>query len=287
VNWVLLVLLSAVFFAAANIIRKHVLSKEHPLEFLAARGFFTILLLLLFAPFVNFGLGWRALGLIYFASAIASVGYYYQTKAQRKTDISYLSPLQNLSPLVLVFLAFLFLNEQLEAVQLLGVLAIVFGSYTVTVSATGNILAPLRELKKDYWAHIAISVVFLAVAVLLDKYLLLSIDPVTYLFFAWLFMNLNYLVLDWVLYDWAHIAVDLRKGWHWLFLSAAFSVVSMWCFYTALSWPGVLVSLAFPLRRVSSVIETLFGGSIFKEKNLPLRLFSCLIMIVGVVLVIS
>lgn len=286
-SWILLVLLSAILFAMANIIRKHVLNKEHTLEFLAARGFFTILLLLLLAPWVNFGLDWRWLGLIYLASLIATVGYYYQTKAQRRTDISYLAPLQNLSPLLLLLIAYLFLHETLNPVQMLGVLALVFGSYAVTATTTNSFLAPLRELRNDYWHHIIISVVFLAIAVLMDKFLLLTVDPVTYLFFGWLFMNLNYMVLDWVRYDWEHIMVDFQKGWHWLLLSALFSVASMLLFYTALSWPGVLVSLAFPLRRFSALIETVFGGSLFHEKHLPLRMFACLIMLVGAILIIQ
>jgi drug/metabolite transporter (DMT)-like permease len=285
-NWIVLTLVSAVLFAAANIIRKHVLNKEHSIEFLAARGFFVIPILLLLAPWIDTNLDLRILILIYVASLVATVGYYYQTKAQRHCDISYLSPLQNLSPLFLFFIAYLFLHETVNTVQILGILAVVIGSYTLAIEPHDNFLGPLRQFRKDYWMHIMVAVVLLAVAVALDKYLVGLVRPVTYLFFVWLFMSLNYIIFDWFAYGWKHILVDFQKGWHWLFLAAVCVVISMLFFYTAISLPGVLVTLALPLRRVSTLLETLFGGTLFHEKNLPRRLLACLITLVGVVLLI-
>lgn len=283
--WVVLVLISAVLFAVANIVRKFVLTKEHPLEFLAARGFFTIIVLFFLIPWVDMSIDFRVLGLIYLSSLVATIGYYYQTKAQRHTDISALSPLQNFSPLILIVFAYLFLGETITIVQFLGILAIVAGSYILTTHRIHPLLVPLSSIKRQYWLPVIFSVVILAVAAALDKFLLGFTHPATYLFFGWLFMNINYIMIDWWLYDWKHLIVDFRKGWFWLLLAAATSVASFLLFYEAISAPAVLVTLALPLKRVSTLIETLFGGTLFHEKNLPRKLFACLIMLVGVVLV--
>jgi drug/metabolite transporter (DMT)-like permease len=285
-SWILLVLISAVLFAAGNIVRKYVLAKEHPLEFLAARGFFTIMILFLLVPWVDTSIDLRVLGLIYLSSVVAAMGYYYQTKAQRHTDISYLSPLQNLSPLFLLIIAYLFLNETPTVVQLVGVFAIVLGSYTLTLKPNHSFLEPLRELKKHYWMHIWLSVILLAIAAALDKFLLGKVRPVTYLFFGWLFMNLNYIIVNLLIYEWDHIAVDFKKGWRWLLLAAVLSVASMLSFYYAIALPTVLISLALPLRKISTLLETLFGGTLFHEKNLAQRLFACVIILIGVLLIV-
>ncbi len=279
-------LFSAALFAAANIIRKHVLQKEHSLEFLAARGFFTIILLIPLAFFSDMHLDFRLLGLIYVSSLVATVGYYYQTKAQRHTDISYLAPLQNLAPIFVLLLAFIFLHEQVSGIQFVGLLALVVGSYIVAVNPKTGLLGPLAEFRKDYWLHILVSVLLLAIAAVLDKYVVSMITPVTYLFFGWLFMNINYVLFDWLRYDWSHITEDFRKGWHWLLLCSVFSIVSMLAFYHAIAAPAVLISLAFALRRVSTLIETVLGGTLFHEKFLVQRIFACIIMLIGVVLIV-
>lgn len=285
--WVLLVIISAVLFAFSNIIRKFVLGKEHPLEFLAARGLFTIFILLFLVPWVDTALDIRVLGLIFVSSLVASVGYYYQTKAQRHTDISILSPLQNLSPLFLLLIAYLFLGESITAVQFIGIIAIVGASYSLAMQKGDNVLSTLKHFTEDRWIHIWVSVLLLAIAVAFDKFLLGTIRPVTYMFFLWLFSNLNYIILNWWLYDWKHIAVDLQKGWHWLFIGALLNVVSMLCFYVAIGTPGVLVSLAFPLKRSSTLIETIFGGRMFHENNLVSRIVASIIMCIGIIFLVK
>jgi drug/metabolite transporter (DMT)-like permease len=241
-------------------------------------------LLLFVAPWVRSDLDLRLLGLVYLVSLIATLGFYYQTRASRHSDISYYAPLQNLSPVALFFMAFLFLHETVTTIQFLGILALVVGSYTVAAEGATSFLDPIKKVTSDNWINILASVVFLAAAAAFDKYMLVYIEPLTYLFFAWLFMSINYIILDYYLYNWDHIIVDFQKGWHWLFLCALFSLVSMWVFYEALRLPGVLVSLALPLRRVSALLETVFGGALFHEQNLVRRVFACLIMLVGIVL---
>ena len=285
-NWVFLVLLSAVLLAAADIIRKFVLKREHPLEFLAARGFFAVLVLFALVPWVSTDIDGRILGLIYLAALVATMGNYFQVKAQRHTDISYLSPLQSLTPIFLLIIAYLYLRETVTVVQFLGIVAIVVGAYTLTVAPGKEFALPFQEFKKEYWLHIWLSVVLLAIAAALDKYMLGMVRPITYLFFGWLFMNLNYIMINLWLYDWNHISVDIKKGWHWLLLAAVCIVGSGLSFFGALSMPGVLISLALPLRYVSVLLETFFGGRLFHERNLAHRLVACVVMLVGVVLVV-
>jgi uncharacterized membrane protein len=115
--------------------------------------------------------------------------------------------------------------------------------------------------------------------------MLALVTPVTYLFFGWLFMNINYILFDWFRYDWRFIATDFQKGWHWLLLCAVFSIASMLAFYHAIAAPAVAISLAFSLRRVSTLLETIFGGTLFHEKLFLQRVIACLIMLVGMILV--
>jgi len=217
---------------------------------------------------------------------VATIGNYYQVKAQRHTEISYLSPLQNLSPLFLLVIAYLFLRETVTVVQFLGITAIVAGGYTLTVAPGQEFTMPLKELKKEYWLHIWLSVILLAIAAALDKFMLGMVRPVTYLFFGWLFMNLNYILINLWLYDWRNISVDMKRGWQWLLLASVCLVGSALAFFQALAMPAVLISLALPLRFVSTLLDTFFGGTLFHEHRLAHRLVACLVMMIGVVLLI-
>ena len=287
VPWFVLVLISAVLEATSNVIRKHVLNHEHALEQLAVESIPRLALVLLLIPFLT-GTSFAEKTLIFCASLLLASALLYRNKGYRHLPISTVSPLFNFSPVILLVLAVLMLNEQPTALQLVGIGLVVVGGYALDLR-TKNLLAPFKKAAKSpYSAAIILSIVLFSFMALVDKILLdqQALPIVDYLFWLYIFLGINTLLLHWWWYGLGMLEEDLKKGWHWQLAIAACSIVGILFFYYAISLPEVLIALAVPVRRTSTLLEVLIGGRIFKEKNLLQKSFATGTMILGVTLLI-
>ena len=287
IPWFVLVLASAVLEATSNVIRKHVLNHEHALEQLAVEAIPRLALALLLIPFLV-GTGWQEKTLIYCTSILLASALLYRNKGYRHLPISTVSPLFNFSPVILLLLAILLLNEQPTALQLLGIGFVVLGGYALDLR-TKDLLAPFRKAAKSpYSAAIILGLVLFSFMALVDKILLdqQAYPVVDYLFWLYIFLGINTLLIHWWWYGLGDIKEDLRKGWYWQLAIAACSIVGILFFYQAIQRPEVLIALAVPVRRTSTLLEVIIGGRIFKEKNLLQKSVATGIMILGVLLIV-
>lgn len=287
IEWYWWVIGSAVLVAISNIIRKHVLNHQHAMEQLASSAPFRVLMLLGILPWVGFP-GWRMLGLIYVASGVLFTAMLYRNKSYRHLPISTVAPLNNFSPVFLLLIGVLVLGEQLTWPQLAGVLLIMIGGYALDLKGR-TLLAPLKHAtRSDYTANVILMLIFLSIIAALDKTIIntFGVQFTTYLFWLTAFLVINSILMQYALYGLQDIKEDLQKGGVWLFFETLFSFASIILLYHAFSLPGVLVTLAIPIRRTATLLEIVLGGTLFHERGLTRKAVAGGVMVLGVLLIV-
>lgn len=300
--WVILALISAFFFGLRDIIAKKYFSEKSkftPKDAVFFEYFFLLLLvLIIFLPQINF-LSFVDMYFLYilkaFSVAIASYFYFYLLK---KYDISLVSPLINLSPLVLYILSTIFLAEVVTPIQLLGVLVIIGATYYLEVvihhhdkkDPHKHHVFHLNKVTKSFDVYFygvgLLLLIILSLAAISDRLILMQVDVGTNIFFTALFVLVGLLAYE--IKEGKFLLGDIKKIKEEpkiLFFSAA-AVASTFFVLKAISIPSALISLIIPLRRTSTLFSSLVGGMLFHEKHLPKKLIATGLMVVGVVLIV-
>ncbi len=287
VQWYILAGFSALAVALGDLVRKHILNHEHPMEQVAAEAPFRLLILLFLIPLVSIP-SWPVLLAIVGSAALLATLLVYKNRAVRHLPISTVAPLWNISPIVLLPLAVILLGEHPAIIQIGGILLIAAGGYLLD-ARRGHVLRPLKTLRKHpYTGLVFLVLVLLSVQSMVDKTFLTRVGvPVfTYLFWLYLFTALISLGANYAKYRLRGVARDLRKGWFWLLFSAAAAITDISLFYSAIALPGALISLAIPIRRTATLMETILGGRLFHEDGVWRKTLGCAIMVAGVILIV-
>jgi uncharacterized membrane protein len=309
-NFIFLILASALALGIADIISKHVLTKRHSMEFNAARSVMMLFFLVLLLPFVIEPISFKELIMLYVISVLFSIELHLFSRALRHLDISIASPLMELSPIFLVVLATLFLDESLAGVNILGVILLIFGAIIVSLdlSAIARSLRLIPQLKKDidappqqeahtsvftqlkdlfssHYVHLVLFAALLgAIVGVMQKSEIASIRPIIMGFYIWLFVSINLITYYLVSHRFADMKIEIRDYGPKLLIIAVLTVGSSLLYLQAL--PAAFVSVVLPLRRMSALFAVVIGGNLFAEKQVLLRAIAACIMVVGAVLVL-
>lgn len=282
IPWYLFAFGAAAAIVIRDLANKRALHAEHALEMLVAQAFFFTPLLIILGFFIPTRLPAGTVAIIYLVSLVGTVGILLRVRGLRHLDVGHAAPLENVNPLFLLLIAGIFIGERLTAAQLAGVLLVVAGTYILQGSEEyPGILGPVRHLARDRFAWITILAAFvLSISQTFDKHLISAgIDPFTYLFWIWLFINLNFLVLHLLRYRWHGLRVDLVRDWRWLGLAAAALFAQMVCYYLAVAEGPI--TLILPINRLSALGLILVGGKLFHEHGLGRRAVAVGLMITG------
>lgn len=287
--WYLFALLSAFFGALAMIFKKKTLFKEHATEFEAILKIFELILTAFLIPFIgiSIGISHKTLIFIYLLSVAAAATNIMSSKAFRHMEISRVVPLYNLSPLFVLILAFILLKEKISSMHLLGVLVIIVGMYILEADhSIRDISAPFKKLIHSRYMIIFITAIAISsFGTIGEKFIISKTNPVALLLFIYLFTAFNLTVYHTVMYDgFDGLVKGIKKSGKNIFFVAIFSVLCSLAWFYAISLS--LVSLVLPLQKTSTLIATVGGGKLFKEKHLMQKAVACIIMIIGCLLVI-
>lgn len=288
--WYMLALLSAFLLSLARVIEKKVLAREHALEFSAASGIFRVVVLLLLIPMLHLALpDPKVLALMYIVSLIACAGFLYRSKATRHMPISEVDPLFNISPLLLAVLGYFLLDERISLINGAGILLMATGVYILELDDTHHPLQPLRKfLGSRAIHHVGFAIVAMSLNAILDKFILTTyVTPTVYLFWVFMFISLNFILLDLYRFGWKDVKGALATMPIWTALATCLHLMNIIVYLIVLAIPGALVSLIIPLRRTSTLFSTLIGGSLFREQRLPQKLLAAAIIIAGAYFVIT
>ncbi len=294
--WIIFTLLSAFLLAFKDILSKKVLVKSNkPLQIIFEQYFLMFLVLsLLFYDLIDFNsifVFWKLYLLK--ATSIFLFTYLYFILL-KKFEISKFAPLMNASPIFLVLLSSIFLNESITFVQLVGIIIIIFATYLLEVNINFHFKDNPHRHHFDWFKKLDLKNISLVILMLIvisitaiaDKKILGSgISVYTNMFYTSLliftFLSFYYIKNKNFLLVFKYI-----KSEPITFLISVISLISTFFVLLAISMPTTMVSLIVPLRRTSTLFAAILGGLLFHEKHLIKKLIAVIIMIFGISLIV-
>ncbi|MFH0710973.1 MAG: EamA family transporter [Candidatus Aenigmatarchaeota archaeon] len=285
-EWYVFAIGTAILSSVAAIIEKKTLLKENALEFSAVLGLFNVLVSLPILFLISWDLSYKVLIFIYGISILGAVAFYLIAKTLRHMDISLQSPLLNFESVIVLVLAILLLGESVTTIQVIGISILVVGGYLLELTKKLNLKTPLKKFLKSKSIHlIFIALILYAFSSLGDKVVLSYIDPLKYILLVQVFIAVNYVIMVSVLGNGLHsIRHGIRNAWKYIFLMAI--VTTSYRLLQAQAVSMAFVSLVIPIKKLSTVIATFFGGEFFHEKRVIFRTGIAIIMVIGAVLII-
>jgi drug/metabolite transporter (DMT)-like permease len=290
--WQIIVIALILVTSTATILEKFTLKKEHALQYLTLLSLLIFLfsLPLLFLGKINFAIEPIFWGLIIFPAIITSLAALFFAKSLRHLDVSCVLPMINLSTVTTVIAAFIIFNERINLIQAFGITLLIIGAYTLEAGNFNNLLNPAKIFVKNFRssAHqfLFFSIIFYSVAFILDKWLLTQVPVFTYFFIIILYSAIFYLSLTFGFYEGIS---DLKRG----FVAGGKLIlpIAILFLFQALLWFKLItlvpLALLTPTFRLHTLVSSLVGGTILKEKNLFWRIGTAVLMLLGAFLVLK
>lgn len=281
---------SAAAISISGVAAKKALRKEHSLDFSIFANILGLLFLIPFIGFVDFSIAPSRIALIYVASFMGVFGFWFSIRALRHIEMSVEAPLLNLSVVFTAVLGYLILGEKLGGFDLLGILLVFFGAYLLEINhGRVDLLYPFREFRRSKYIHyLLFGTILYSSGTIVDRMILKETSVITYLFFVYLFLSINHIVLFFFFHrkevSFSVISKEARDSFGWLILFSASRLISSFFMATALTM--LYAALATAIKRLSVLFAIVFGGSIFHEKQWRWRMGSAMIMLAGVLLII-
>jgi bacterial/archaeal transporter family protein len=285
-NWIFLILLSAVFLSVRTILTKKILQSQNTLPLLFYISLLSTLGMMVFYHEMSLNVSLTTFLLILLKSGIIALTWLCLYNAYKKLDISIVSPLQNLGPLFVVLLGFLLLGEKVGWINYAGIFLLITSAYMLKLESFRDLLKPFRFFRSHYFLLILVAVMGNSTSAVLDKILLKTINyhSLMFLFFAQL--SIIFLVIIVLRRETAQL--KLFSGKYAVSMVLAISTAAFladYFYFQAVAMPGTLIILIIPLRKTSILLNILIGGSVFNEKYLLQKTIVSLIMILAVVMI--
>ena len=284
-NWFVLSLAAAYFFSTGDVLSKLLLrdndewtsgcaislaSLPFLIPLLIVRGTFLpsrelILLVCILIPFEVFA-------------------YYLYLKAIRISPLSLSIPYLSFTPVFTILTAGILLGETIAFQGIVGILMVTVGAYVLNIELyVQHPLAPLKAAFQSRGARymLSVSLIWSLTSTLGKKGVQLS-DPVFCGVFYMTCVSSAMLAIEsWRLSRNA-ATVDLRgRNTIWLLLGGLATALATMAHYHAIKLAPVSYMMA--VKRTSLIFSVLYGGLIFKEPHIRLRLLGASIMLSGVV----
>lgn len=287
-TWFVLAFTVALLTSAMTLTEKRALRDVQAAGYAVAHGILIAILFLVLAPFIEFpSITWNIVLLTGSVSVVAGLAAYAAYSALEKMEVSLVSPMFNLTPLLTTLLATLFLDEVLGIWQYAGIGILVAGTYLLNMAHGDHFFSPLIRVWKSQQLHLLLWSSFLySVTSVGDRYILTrtELGPVEYqalvswwlalLFCAWYLLRHGTLGPVWKM---------LREKGGVLAVPTLLNTAGRGIQAIAVSMAPVGPVVA--VKRLSTLLTTIAGGTIFHEHHVLQRALSGLIMLVGIFLV--
>ncbi len=278
IYWYLLVLLSSVLMGVATIVEKFSLKIEHATAFSSALAPLVTLFSLVFLPWANFDVSAQQLAILIALGALNAYVFLLSARVFKHGEISIASPaFSSLPTLFVVLLAFPFLGEVLSPFQYIVIAAMILATYMLVFRVKKS-AAPGFDSNKYRYMIVFYSVLS-AVGTIISRYLLISMNPYTFLILTGIFMSASYTILITVRYGGVKEIVSSLKMYKLPLVAQAILTLGYRAtYFVALTVAPV--SLAQPLRNTFYVVITVvFAGSLFNEKGIVKKLALALMLV--------
>lgn len=202
-------------------------------------------------------------------------------KAIRLSPLSLTVPFLALSPVFIIFIAFVFLGELPDRSGIIGILLITIGAYMLNASAEG-VLGPVKAILKEPGSLLMLVVaVIYSVTSTLGKVAVQHSSPV---FFGFFYPFTLTVVLTVFLGARGKLGQVFSKPAVFIPIGLCTSAMII-SHFIAISMTQVAYMIA--VKRTSLVFSVIYGWLLFKEEKIKERLVGSALMLAGVVMILA
>jgi len=288
-DWIILTLLSAVLIAIHDYISKSVLNKKiQPLQIIFIQSLVIFLsALFLFSQEISFQLDLFNSVLIILKVLFLQSFVFFFFNLLKDYSASKIVPLTNVSPIFLIILSFIILEERISLLGLIGILIIILSTYYLEFIMQEH----KNKSKKKYGradfiilAQVFIMLFSISMCAIIDKALLISISVYTNIFYTY-FLSFFILAIYFIYNKSVFTTFRISYQHPVIIVSSIFLFFSTILVLTAIAIPDSLISFIIPLRRTSTLMVAIFSGVLFHEKKLLNKIISICVMLFGIFLI--
>ncbi len=281
--WLPFALITAIALSTADALSKRALKDTDELVIVWVREgyalpFLAIALYFVPAPYLDSAF-WATVGALIPLEVLSLILY---VKAIRLSPLSLTIPFMALSPVFIIFIAFVMLGEVPSRGGVAGVVLITVGAYMLNASATKTgLLGPIKAIVKEKGSLLMIAVALIySVTSTLGKVAVQHSDPV---FFGAFYPFTLTAVLTIYTISKGKFESVLKKPATFLPIGLCTAVMIL-SHFVAISLTQVAYMIS--VKRTSLIFSVLYGRLLFHEINIRERLLGSLIMLSGVVLIV-
>lgn len=281
--WFVFAFLAALFSALMAVFKKKSLKDVDEYFVGWSWRFFTVLFLIPLLLFTKFEFGDKFWIALLIGGSLNAINTIIIVKAIKESDISITMPMISFTPLFILILSPLIINELPSFTGLIGVLLIVLGAYFLKIKEIKKgLLVPFKSLFKEKGPRLMLLAAFIwSITSIYDKIGTLNSSPILWSFLMNLFIV--GLISPIMLYKSKNKISLLKTKFYYLIPIGLFGAAMAVSQMTAVSIG--IVSYVISIKRTSILLSVLFGFFVFKEKNIKPRLMGAIIMILGVLLI--
>lgn len=266
--WIILTLAAAFFWAVISLLDKFIVSHElkDPLLATVVSGFATVLVLLTMTLFLQppIFVSLPIILILLFGGISYVLATYFYFLAVRKAEISRVISFLSMTPIFVLFFAFVFLGERLTSLNYFGIILLVFGSFLISLKKNHS----EYNISKAFFIVILASL-FLSLRDLVIKFASINVSIWSALF--WLGVGTGLTSLFLLAKHHPHLKKKSTIGIRHLLFGRIISSIGLLLFLIAISLASVsLVSALAKIQILIVFIGTLvlsnFHPHILKEK---------------------
>ncbi|MEA3313596.1 MAG: DMT family transporter [Caldisericota bacterium] len=278
---VLIVLISSFIHATWNFLAK---KSGDKLTF-----FWLVMILqtLIYLPFAVFFLyktsislyGWYAI----FASGIVHAFYwYFLSKAYTYEDLSLVYPIARSAPALVPILAFLFLNERLKLLGVVGIIIVLIGVYATSLNSFNlrKFFRPFYDRENKGISFAFLTLFTVSMYSLIDKVGAKYVNPILYVYF---FVIVSFIILSPIILlteKRSMIKSELKNNKTGIILVSIMIILSYaLIIFVMRIFP---VSYIVSVRQAGIVFSVLLGTFLLKEKYGKVRLTASILIFIGI-----
>lgn len=273
---------SALLSAVSAVVQKKILFRLNAPEF----SFSVSLVVLLFTSFVPLFADVRSIPLstvaiITVKSIFGAAAFLFVMISLQRNQISSALPLLGITPAAAAIFSLFFLGEALKESEWLGVGIMIAGAYLLENRPSSTLFQPLRQIigSKTY-SFIYGAVGLFAVSSILDRLLVygMKIDLLIVLFYQHIVYVLFFTAV--LVVRRISLKAVASKSVEQLPLIFSVAVLTLAYRWTQLEATALApVALVLAVKRTSILYASLFGGKLFSEERLPMKLLGAVLIV--------
>lgn len=283
--WLALSVAAAFCNASAVTVVKRCVSGCTPWEIAMIPNAYAGVLCLMILPFIEVppldAVFWWAWGL---SIPLMTIALFFQYWAVSVSPLSLTMPYLSLTPALVIVTGFVLLGETLNAWGLLGVLTIAAGGYVLNVEPNSGrgLLDPIKAVFREPGSRrMLVTAVLFSVCGVLGRMGVLHSSPMFFALSLFPAMGATFVAVG--LLSRQATPESLVRAPGPAFLAGLLVTLEIVTHHLAIGMAKAAYMLA--VKRLNTLISVIYGGVLFKEKNIAVRLTGTVLMIAGVAMI--